>query len=151
MTKKIAAYLDGDASGLLKDGRFASWTVEKEVRTDLKEPITFYSFPEHGLEFRCDGQGRISSIFVHADDFDGFKDGLLDVSLSWDRSRVLERFGPPSKSGERLSDPVLGEYGAWDRFTLPGYVVHVEYGVDRDEIKRLTLMREESVPYAAFP
>ena len=40
---------------------------------------------------------------------------------------VLLSVGSPFKSGARRSHPIFGERGAWDRFSRPGYVVHVEY------------------------
>jgi hypothetical protein len=62
------------------------------------------------------------------------------------RREVIERLGPPFRSGQPISDPVLGDYGAWDRFIRSGYVLHVEYRRHEDAINRLTLMRADVVP-----
>jgi len=59
---------------------------------------------------------------------------------------VRERLGTPSKSGPRISDPILGEYGEWDRFTKAEHTIHVQFRPDADRIKQITLMRNDVVP-----
>jgi hypothetical protein len=44
-----------------------------------------------------------------------------------------------------MIDPILGEYGPWDRFARLGYTIHVEYRADADCIKMITLMRPDVV------
>lgn len=68
---------------------------------------------------------------------------LIALPFSFTRLQVIERFGPPSESGGRINDPILGEYGAWDRFARPGYAIHVEHRVDADRVKKITLMRAD--------
>ena len=45
-----------------------------------------------------------------------------------------------------MSDAILGDYGPADRFHGSEYTVLVEYKVDADSIKMITLMRNEVVP-----
>ena len=151
MAKKIADYLDGQASSLLEDEPFKNWSVEKSFEDDLEDPIVQYVFRQYGFALRCDWDEKINTIFLSPDSLSGFDENLLDVAFSWSRRQVLEHLGTPSKSGEKMNDPILGEYGAWDRFALPGYAVHVEYQINFDGIQKITLMREDAVPYAAFP
>jgi hypothetical protein len=147
MTKNIADYLGSPASSILQATPFKDWPVEKSFEEeDLEEPIINYVFLRHGLELRCDRDDKISVIFLYSDEFNGFNEGLFEIPFSWGRDQVLEHFGTPSKSGGKVSDPILGNYGAWDRFTLPGRVVHFEYRANSDSIKKITLMREDMVP-----
>ena len=146
MIKTMSSYLGKPASAMLADAAFKHWPVEKSFEDDLEEPIIQYVFPQHGLELRCDGDDKVSTIFLCADEFGGFDESLLDVPFSSNRQQVLERLGSPSKSGGKLSDPVLGEYGAWDRFARFGHEIHVEYKVDADRIKMITLIRADVVP-----
>lgn len=137
-------YLGIHITIFLQQEPFTNWPVERSIEDDLDEQIIHYVFAEHGLELRCDCEDRISVIFLYADDYNGFDQSLLEIPFS--RSEVLEGFGTPTKSGLKVSDPILGEYGAWDRFTRSGHTIHVEYCVDSDRIKKLTLMRNDTVP-----
>jgi len=130
---------------MLKDAPFERWPVEKSIE-DLEDTIIHYVFPHHGLELRCDSRNRISAIFLQSEQFDGFDERLLDAPLSSNRKKVIELLGPPSKSGGKTSDPVLGDYGPWDRFERVDYALHVEYRADVDRIKMITLIRSDVVP-----
>jgi hypothetical protein len=59
---------------------------------------------------------------------------------------VLERFGPAATSGAAARITGLGDYGPWDRFTIPEGLLHVQYRTDRDEIDMITLMRADAAP-----
>ena len=89
---------------------------------------------------------KISMIFLRADDHDNSDDYLFEIPFTWTREQVLKHFGSPSKSGGKTSHPILGKFGAWDRFSLPNYTIHFEFRVDRDAIKGITLMRNDVVP-----
>ncbi len=142
----FANYLGREAANLLGDPPFLNWTFERSVETDLAAPLIDYVFRNDGLDFVCDSQDKVQSIFLYADESRRFKEGLLDLPFASSRDAVLARLGPPSKSGARISCPILGEYGAWDRFACPGYVVHIEYQLNADAIKKITLMRPDIVP-----
>lgn len=75
---------------------------------------------------------------------------LVDVPFEMVREQVLERFGTPTESGGRSRIPVLGDYGAWDRFTLPEGTLHIQYALERDEIEMITLMRADVVPQSSY-
>jgi hypothetical protein len=97
------------------------------------------------LELRCDHKENISAIFIDIGNFNGVYDGLLGVSFSWNRHQLLEHFGAPAKSGRKMSDPILGDYGAWDRFAMLNYSVHIEYETSSEGIKKITFIREDAV------
>jgi hypothetical protein len=95
---------------------------------------------------RCDHDDRVSVIFLYSDEFGGFDEGLLDAPFSSNREKVIELFGAPSKSGGKIGGPILGEYGAWDRFASLGYTIHFEYSADAERVKKITLIRADAVP-----
>ena len=67
----------------------------------------------------------MNTIFLYADESRCFKEGVEDLPFTASRREVIARLGSPSKSGSRISHPILGEYGDWDRFARPGYAIHV--------------------------
>jgi len=143
----IGKYLGAHISEFLSQKPFKDWEVERSTEDDLEQPIINYVFPGQGLQLRCDQYDKISVIFLddRESDFD-IGDCFGNLSFSHSRENVLSRFGRPSKSGEKRSHPVLGDYGPWDRFVLPSYTIHVEYQINSDLIKRITIMREDVVP-----
>jgi hypothetical protein len=143
---KIPEYLGKHVSILLEEVPFKNWPVEKSIEDDLEEKLTSYMFKEHGFEVSCDRNDKISVIFLYSDKYNGFAESLFEIPFSWNQKQVLEHFGVPSKSGGKVSDPILGDYGPWDRFTRPGYAIHVRYRTDSDRIKQITLMRSDVVP-----
>lgn len=145
-TQALSNYLGREASTLLADPPFKNWTFEKSFETDLEKPLIDYVFAQDGMDFVCDGEDRVNSIFLYADESRYFKIGVQDLPFSLSRTDVISSLGSPSKSGSRISDPILGEYGAWDRFARSGYVIHLEYNIDADAIKKITLMRADVVP-----
>jgi hypothetical protein len=144
--KTLEKYLGNPASDLLKDEPFKNWLFNKSYENDLDEPIIDYVFPQNGMDFSCDENEIINTIFLHSDNDRCFNEGLLDVPFSLNREQVIDRLGSPSKSGDRITHPILGEFGAWDRFARPDYSIHIEYKVNVDLVKRITLMRADVVP-----
>ena len=144
----LANYLGREASILLADPPFKDWTFEKSFENDLEKPrIGYVCAQDDGIDFVCDGEDKVRSIFLlNFDESRCFKDGVQDLPWTSSRQEVIARLGSPSKSGGRISHPILGEYGVWDRFTRSSYAIHVEYRLDADVIKRITLMRSDVVP-----
>jgi hypothetical protein len=144
--QKIENYLGAQAFDMLNAKPFKEWSFEKSIEEGLEKPIFHYVFLEHGLELRSDSDDKISVIFLYSDEFNGFDDSLLEVKFSWNQQIVLERFGTPSKSGSASSHPILGDYGAWDRFAFENYSVRFEYSQETNFITKITYMRKELVP-----
>lgn len=144
-TDFFANYLGKPASTMLTDTPFKDWTFENSFENDLK--LINYVFPHNGMDFVCDEDDKITTIFLYSDESRHFEAELKDVPFSSTRQEVIECLGAPSKSGHKITDPILGVCGAWDRFGKHGYTIHVEYGVsDVDCIKTITLMRADVVP-----
>lgn len=146
MKKKISDYLGLHASIMLNDEPFKDWEFERSLEEELDPPIVHYVFPMRGLELRCDDDEKISVIFLHSDGQEVFDENLIDPPFSWTREQVVDHFGTPSKSGEKSSHPILGAYGAWDRFAMSGYTIRFEYKMDSAGIRKITLMRNDVVP-----
>jgi hypothetical protein len=142
----LSRYLGRPASVLLADPPFKDWAVEKSFEADLEKPLIDYVFAQNGMDFVCDEDHKVTCIFMYSDELRCFKEGVQDLPFSSNRREVSARLGSPSKSGGRISDPILGEHGAWDRFARPGYAIHVEYRLDVEVISRITLMRADVVP-----
>ena len=142
----LASYLGRDASLLLADAPFKSWILEKSLETDLEKPRGDYVFAHDGMDFICDDKDKVRTIFLYSDKTRCFKERLQDLPLTSTRQEVLAHLGSPVKSSHPISDPILGEYGMWDRFTRSGSVIHVEYHADSDTIKKITLMRSDLAP-----
>jgi len=143
---QMLKYLGCHVSKIFGSFPFNEWPVEKTIEDDLDEPVIQYVFNGHGLELRCDRDDTISVIFLHSKEYGGFSESLSELSYSLNRKQVLERLGTPSKSGKQISDPILGDCGAWDRFILDDSVIHIEYKIDTDAINKITLMRSDVVP-----
>ena len=142
----LSSYLGKDASVLLSDAPFRDWAVTRTVEADLERPLIDYVFAQDGMDFVCDEKNKLNSIFLFADKSRCFRECVDDLPFGATRKEVIARFGPPSRSGGPLRDSVLGYYGAWDRFTCSGYVMHVEYRLHEDAINKVTLMRPDVAP-----
>ncbi len=142
----LAHYLGNPVSDMLTEVPFKNWSYEKSYVNDLEKPIIDYVFGRNGLDIVCDEDDRVTTIFLYSDESRYFAEGLQDIPFSATRQQTLERLGRPSKSGEGLSDPILGEYGPCDRFDKSDHSVHIEYRVDADRIRLITLMRADIVP-----
>lgn len=145
-TEILANYLGKEALILLADAPFRNWTFEKSFERDVERPRVDYVFTQEGMDFVCDGDDKVRTIFLYFDGVRFFRGGVQDLPVTFSRQQVIAYLGLPSKSGGKISDPILGKYGAWDRFTRTGYVIHIEYRLDADAINKITLMRADVVP-----
>lgn len=142
---KMADYLGRDVSRLLEAEPFKHWPVEYFVDDDADPPVAGYIFLGCGLQINCDrGDERVRSLFLEKEEHDG--EVLSELPFKQDRARVLARMGTPSKSGAGFSNPILGDFGPWDRFRRSDFTVHVQYTTDSEAIEKITLMRNDVVP-----
>lgn len=143
MTFKAAELLGKSVTDVLPFTPFCDWSFERSVDEDLDEPLVYFEFKDHGVNFTCRDTEKISTVFFTAagEAADFFK---LPTSLTRDEVRL--QFGPPSASGEGMIDPVLGTYGPYDRYDYPDYSAHFEFFPDREKIKQITLMMSSVVP-----
>jgi hypothetical protein len=139
---RLLDYLGSHVTELLAQPPFSGWDAKRSTEEDLPKAEVWYEFEGRGVEVICDEVERIRTIFLHRGD----GEALSELPFSISRREVLERFGAPSKSGDRVRIPALGDRGAWDRFTLPTASIHVQYRLDCDEIDMITLMHPDAVP-----
>lgn len=104
-----------------------------------------YEFANRAVDFTCDQHDEIvRTIFLHAEAYDATL--LSEVPFHLRRDEELAHFGNPSWSRAAISHPVLGDVGPADQFRLATYTLHIEYKVDAESIKMITLMRNDVVP-----
>jgi len=138
----LTDFLGLPVGGLLSALPFSAWEVTRSTEVNLPEMEIWYEFERHGVQVICNEDERVRTIFLHQGD----GEALVAVPFPMTREEVLGHYGTPSKSGDAVRLPVLGDRGAWDRFSRPGVVIHVQYLVDRDAIDMVTFMRPDSVP-----
>ncbi|MNY27757.1 hypothetical protein D3C86_1616840 [compost metagenome] len=143
---QLAEWLGQPTSAVLSASQLRGRVFERSLEDDLSPPRIFYVFPDMGLDLRSDLEDKIATIFVHFDDQRRFDGDLLEFTASSTRSDVVDRVGAPSKRGGGLKDPILGDFGPWDRFELGPHSLHVEYQPDADRLKLVTLMRADVMP-----
>lgn len=143
MANNILGYLGKPASSLLASSPFMSWKFKKTIDDDLPEIRINYVSKRNNFSITSDIDDKIDCIFIEADNLDR---DLWDIPFSSSRNGVLSSFGTPSKSGAARTDPILGEYGPWDRFDEADHSIHIEYQPHADRIRRVTLMRADAVP-----
>ena len=139
---KLVKYLGALLSDLLTRPPFANVPTTRSQENELPEPEIHYEFGDLGLDVTCDADERIRTIFVHR----SYHGELSPVPMNARRAEVLALLGVPTKRGDALHDPILGDQGPWDRFDTSTYSIHVQYQVHADKIDLVTLMRADVVP-----
>lgn len=102
-----------------------------------------YSARDRGLEIAADAHGTVTAVFLHFHGDDGFASYRGEIPggagrLSR-RSALWAELGRPGESGEAYREKFLGDFGPWDRWTLPGCTLHAQYGLDGERLHRITL------------
>lgn len=133
----LTRYLGKSATDLLASAPFSSWVFSKSIDDDLAEMRINYSCESENFDFVCDSDDRITTIFLTSALF-AYQE--IDLPTGSSRNDVIAAFGKPSRCGQPSNDPILGEYGAWDRYDLVNYSLHIEYRVYVDQVKMVTLM-----------
>ncbi|CAN5133636.1 hypothetical protein BH11PSE2_BH11PSE2_16870 [soil metagenome] len=141
----LLGYLGCQTSAVLSRLPFSSWEFERSTENDVSKPRIDYVFPKAGIDLVSDLEDKIRTLFVHFGD-DRCFEGLAGFSQSSTQCEMLERFGVPSNSGGGFKDPVLGDFGAWDRYSKTKYSIHIQYRAGDDRIALVTLMRADAVP-----
>jgi len=123
---------------------FSRWSFEVSDDPDLGE--TNYVFRQEGVDVISDSSGTVSTVFLHSSSGRRFEPELEDLPFAWSRAKARSILGSPSQSGEGRLDPVLGDYGPWDRFRYEGFEIHAQYAEGGASINLLTFMRQDVVP-----
>jgi len=143
VTIKAAELLGKTMTDVLPTAPFCNWQFERSADEDLDEPLVYFEFKAHGIDFTCRDTGRISTIFFSPA---GEAAKIFELPTSLARNEIRDQFGEPDASGEGMVDAVLGAFGPYDRYDYPDYSAHFEYFPDQDKIKLVTLMTSSVVP-----
>lgn len=144
---EFEVFIGRPVSELLDTSPLRGWSFDRSVDDDLAERVIHYVFDVNGVELQCDKNENVQVIFLFADEYGGFRGAPLGLSFSSTQEEVRCRFGEPTRSGAGLNDEILGRLGPWDRFTTErGNEVHVQYGVERDSLHKVTIMSAEVAP-----
>ena len=104
-----------------------------------------------GIEFSSKHHCLITSIFLHSEGDDGFREyaGELPGGLAFADPRIAveSKLGKADKSGGGTFSPLFKKkMPAWDRHDFSSFSVHIEYGNGENSIRRVTLMTPDTVP-----
>ena len=141
----MAQYIGKPIELLLQANPFNKWNVQRELSLDTERPEVYYSFENCGLFVITERQSeKITCVMLRDNQCERL--ALTDLTFNQSRDEILARFGNPQKSGEPSSHSMLGEYGPWERFQMPGYIVHFEFSLDSKQIEKITFMANEIAP-----
>ena len=132
------------AEQLMSAETLFDWDWQREPDAELER--TYYSAQGRALEFICDAQGTINTIFVRPCDPAVLAPWQLPIEFATGRAKLCALLGPPERCREAFDDPIMGRMGAWDRFVMDGYLLHVGYNADCSAISMQTLMDVETAP-----
>ncbi len=147
MRLDVDAVFGGRADSPFRDGRLGSTKGTREVFSELPRPLIHDLFPAHGLEFRSDDANQVQTVFLAGPSRTVVTVSGIDLRLGLTRAEVVASLGAASASGPPVHDPILGDYGPWDRFVMPGCRVHVEYALQGDGVRRMTFSRRADQPH----
>jgi hypothetical protein len=109
-----------------------------------------YLARDAGIEIAADPHGVVTTVLLHFDGEDGFTPyhgeipgGAGSVPR---RAGLWAALGRPDESGEPHHDPLLGDYGPWDRWLLPDYLLNAQYAQDGQNLARVTYTLPDSTP-----
>ncbi|NAZ87806.1 hypothetical protein [Kineococcus indalonis] len=107
------------------------------------EGTTHAEAPDLGVELILPGHEVVSTVVLHGPDVLGQEAyaGPLPAGLRFRMGRedVRALLGAPTRSAELGVLPALGLSPAWDRYDSPGHRVHVQYGLNLDHVRRVSL------------
>lgn len=141
---EITNYIGKPISTLLTTEQFNGKYYLRAIENETYEPSISYVFSSLEIEILCDLDETIRTIFLIRNIIGDTK--ITDIDFSLSRNEVRKKFGIPSKSGGKSTSEFLGPYGAWDRFKKERFTIHIEYNLDFDGIRRVTIMRNDVVP-----
>lgn len=139
---EISELINGLAPDLLAREPFVRWARTRKVDADLPQVEVRYVFRGVGIEFICDEEERVHTVFLRP----GEGERLLGTSFAELRRELLAAYGHASAEGCEVVLPVLGNKGRWERFDSVGMVFHFQYGWRSPSIELVTVMRADVVP-----
>lgn len=81
--------------------------------------------------------GKIETIFLYLSD--AFTE-YHGISQNMTKEQVVSIFGKPIWSGEPSTHGMLEDKGAWEKYQLENYFLHIEHVKNYEGVKMITLM-----------
>jgi hypothetical protein len=102
-----------------------------------------YLARDAGVEIAADSHGVVTTVFLHFHGDDGFASFHGEIPGGAGtvprRAALWASLGRPGVSGDPYREKFLGDFGPWDRWLLPGFVLHAQYALDGENLHRITL------------
>jgi hypothetical protein len=113
-----------------------------------------YLARDEGVEIAADAHGTVTTVFLHFLGDDGFATYHGEIPGGGGsvprRAALWAELGRPDVSGDPYREPFLGDFGPWDRWLLPSCTLHAQYGLDGENLHRITLtLPDREAPRAA--
>jgi hypothetical protein len=140
---KLSGFLNRPVHFFLEKEPFNKWIVRKSIIDDKETTSIHYIFEKNSIELYCNRAEIIESIFLDSDEYFRNYDEISEVNFSWTRETVLQKFGLPEKSGPSVSFSADENYGGWDRFKYPLYMIHFQYDYFSAKLCKLIFMSNE--------
>ena len=71
---------------------------------------------------------------------------LIGINKYSTKEQVKALYGEPTKTGEPTNSEYLGKSGAWLRYDFDDHCMHIEYEVESNAIKMVTIMLPKVAP-----
>lgn len=111
-----------------------------EVFDDLEqdeEQQYSVSSKDGSWEFSLSSTNRIETIFLYLNRGYGEYEG---ISSGMSKGDVILLLGVPDSTGEPSVSPILGKYGAWEKYKREDHYLHIEHIDEYNGINKITLM-----------
>jgi hypothetical protein len=112
-----------------------------------------YLARDAGVEIGADTHGTVTTVFLHFHGDDGFASYRGEIpgggGTEPRRAALWAALGRPGESGDPYRQKFLGDFGPWDRWQMPGYVLQAQYALDGDHLHRITLTLPDGEPSRA--
>ena len=88
-------------------------------------------------EFSLSSTNRIETIFLYLNKGYGEYEGISSVMSKDD---IIFLLGVPDLAGEPHVSPILGSYGAWEKYKRDDHYLHIEHVEEYCGVSKITLM-----------
>lgn len=118
----------------------------KDVLEDLEEGENkeyYVSAKDKTWEILLGKNNRVETIFLY---LARNGEGILGITKLMNSADIIKLIGKPTKSEEKQFVPILGEYGAWERYNFDRYCIHIQHNLEDTEVEQITIMLPEVAP-----
>ena len=87
-------------------------------------------------ELILDSGNRISTIFLF---MKKGHQGVLGITSRMTKKDIVSKFGRPLEEADAKYLDGLGEYGAWEKYDMEKYILHIQHDKEEVGVKQITL------------